>query len=134
MLLLLLMVVLEVNWGQGVLYLLGWSLPQFVLHVSSILALFLAVISGYLLCREHVCLAFLSGLWSTVLVVLTVALCYEMNHIFIAHWGVLWVQLGYCMVVAAVSFRYSVMLYQRHQEVAAEREECYFEPSTPYSN
>lgn len=109
--------------GSNLLLLLGWSLSRFVLNASSILAVVLAVASGYFLCREHSCLAFLSAFWTVVLLGLSVVACYEMNHVFVAHWGLLTLQIAYLMVVAVVSFRYSVVLYQSHCRITEEKNE-----------
>ncbi len=127
MVFLLLMIALEMaSGGGGVVFLLGWNVSRFVLNVTSLLSVVLAILSAYLLCRESSCLAVLAGLWSALLVVSSVLTCYEMNHLFIAHWGLLLLQLSYCMVVAVVSLRYAILLYQHHLQAIEDQQESYF--------
>lgn len=132
MVFLLFMVGLEMgSGGGGVVFLLGWNLSRFVLNVTSLLSVVLAILSAYLLCRESSYLAVLAGLWSALLVVSAVLTCYEMNHLFIAHWGLLLLQLSYCMVVAVVSLRYAILLYQHHLQAIEDRQESYFSVGKP---
>ena len=124
MIVILLILVMELlSGGNDIFSLMGFALSRFFLNSSALLVLGLAMSSAILLYRGHFLVAMLAGIWSLALVLLSVLGCYEMNHIFIAHFGMLIIQLTYCLVVAVISFRYALLLHHHYHSVSAEQQE-----------